>query len=259
MEIARNNISDQNYSWWLDRVTSEIYLNTNRHDWWRACKIISEELKGCHSLIDIGTGDGHTLWQILSVALKDGTKINKVVSVEISSKGIELAKKRLEDLGLGSVSYFNGSFEDFISEEKYDVLYAGHVNYYLGKNYEEYENMIKKMCRVGKKVILMTAPKTSDYYKVVENPFQPFVTTEETCKILDRLGVKYKVIDTPIRFFVNHAFMSKHEMVLLWKFFKNTMLDPSDFDLCLFESRLKEVVDENGFINFQDQLIIIES
>lgn len=90
----------EKYDWWDKNVTNEIYLNTHREDWWEACDIVGELIKSARSLIDVGGGDGHTLWQVLSVAKGKGADFEKVVFVEPSASGLLQAERRLRQIGI---------------------------------------------------------------------------------------------------------------------------------------------------------------
>lgn len=258
------------YDWWDTNVTNEIYLNTHRKDWWRACNIVGELIKDAKSLIDVGGGDAHTLWQVLSVAKGKGSAIREVVFVEPSASGLRQAARRLDQLGISSIRLRRGTLESegagLISARKkpFDVLYAGHVNYYFGKeahgrvNRERYERMLEMLPRLGRTAIIMTAPKESDYYKVVEqNPFSNLAYSQFVADFFKKKGYDVQRIDTPIRFFVAHAFASEHEATMLWRFFNDTQDMPTKTQLQRFLKRLKAVMDASGHLNIKDQLIVV--
>ena len=258
------------FDWWQNNVTNEIYLNTHREDWWRACDIVGELVKNAKSLIDVGGGDGHTLWQILSVAKQKGAAIQEVTFVEPSTSGLAQAARRLQQFQFKKIELHQGTLESegkrllATRKESYDVLYAGHVNYYFGKeahghvDRERYEKMLEMLPKLGKTVILMTAPEDSDYYKLVEkNPFSDFAYSGYVVDFFENIGYAVKLIDTPIRFYVAHALKSEHEAVVLWRFFNDTQEIPSGAQLEEFLGRVKSVMDETGHVNIKDQLVVV--
>jgi len=107
-------------------------------------------------------------------------------------------------------------------------------------------------------VILMTAPKDSDYYKVVsKNPFGKEAFSENVVDFYRSKGYSVKSISTPMRFYVAHAEQSPHEATILWKFFHDTEEQPTKSALDSFIKRLRTVMDKEGNIDFKDKLIVI--
>jgi|GEM_PF-5165485 len=258
------------FDWWQRNVTNEIYLNTHRADWWKACMIVGDLIKSAKTLIDVGGGDGHTLWQILSVAMGKGAQFSEVTFVEPHKAGLEQAQRRLRQLNIGAVVLHRGTLESKGKEildtriEPFDVLYAGHVNYYFGKDtrgrvdHERYEAMLEMLPKLGKTAIIMTAPKESDYYKLVEkNPFSERAYSEFVVDFFKKKGFDVKNIDTPIRFYVAHALLSEHEAVMLWRFFNDSQRMPTGAELQAFRSKLRLIMDESGHVNIQDQLVVV--
>lgn len=258
------------FDWWQNNVTNEIYLNTHREDWWRACDIVAGFIKDAKSFIDVGGGDGHTLWQILSVAQEKGANIQEVTFVEPSKSGLQQAERRLGQFQFKKVELHEGTLETegerllAARKQPYDVLYAGHVNYYFGKEAHgrvdrtRYEKMLEMLPKLGKKVILMTAPKDSDYYKLVEkNPFSDLAYSGYVVDFFKNKGYLVDLIDTPIRFYVAHALKSKHEAVVLWRFFNDTQEMPSHAQIEDFRAKVHIAMDKTGHVNIKDQLVVV--
>jgi hypothetical protein len=256
------------FDWWEQNVTSEIYINTHRSDWWKACEKIAELIQNSRSLIDVGGGDGHTLWQILSATLSRGARLNTVAFVEPSAAALKLAKQRLEQLPIRQLKLYKGTLESLgsklLADKSYDVLYAGHANYYFGKqtggrySLEKYQKSLTLLPRLARTVLVMTVPKKSDYYQVVsKNPFSEWVYSEAVVQFYRSRGYTVRVIKMPMRFYVAHAQQSKHEAIILWKFFHDTSLEPSAKELSQFLSRLSKKTDTSGHINFMDELVVV--
>lgn len=261
---------DKGFDWWDWNITSEIYLNTERSDWWRACKTLARLMAQAKTIIDIGGGDGHTLWQILSVAKKNGSRIKKVTFIEPSRSALRLAGKRLKQLSIPSLELIKGTLETVGSKivnttkKPYDCLYAGHVNYYFGKqsggkyNLQRYYESLELLPKIARTVIIMTAPQNSDYYKVVlHNPFTKHAYSEAVTAFYRSRKYKVRIIKTPVRFYVNHALESPEEAVVLWKFFNDTERMPNNSEIKKFIKKLSIRKDRSGHINFKDQLLII--
>jgi hypothetical protein len=259
-------MSKKEFDWWDRNVTSEIYLNTNRRDWWKACLRIAEEFKGISSMVDIGGGDGHTLWQILSCVQKH--KFKSLLFLEPSKIGIKNANHRLSGCGFTKQIFKVGILEnnfkylkDLYSKERADILYLGHVNYYFGNNAknEQYEKTLEFLPSITKKMLIMTAPSSSDYYKILKkSPFGEKVFSEYVYSFYLKKGYRVKRVRMPIRFFVKHIFVSELEAAMLYKFFNDTQNEPSNSELNDFKTRVKLIMDKNGEINFKDELLIVE-
>jgi hypothetical protein len=257
------------FDWWEQNVTSEIYLNTERHDWWKACDVLAKLFGSAHSLVDIGGGDGHTLWQVLSAAYANGAKFKEILFVEPSAVALKRAHARLSQLK-APVRYMRGTLEKFGEKiarnrkEKFDMLYAGHVNYYFGKqaggdiSVQAAHKALALLPRLAKTIVIMTAPKHSDYYKVVDrNPFSKLAYAEAVERFYRSRGYAVRSIPTPIRFYVAHAHQSPHEAAVLWKFFNDSEVAPTAPELKRFLVRLKSKQDKNGYINFKDRLVVV--
>ncbi len=254
-----------NFDWWENNVTSEIYLNTNRRDWWKACEKVSKELDDARTLVDIGGGDGHTLWQIIS-RIKN-LNLQKLLFLEPSQIGIKRAILRLSEFKQVQKNFKIGNLEtnfkylsNLFSKEKTDVLFAGHVNYYFGKSSKKdtYEKCLEFLPTIANKVLIMTAPETSDYYKILNrNPFSEKVYSEYVVNFYKQKGFKVRKIKIPIRFFVAHIYNSESEAKLLYKFFNDTQTEPSKDQLKVFKEKIKVHMSKIGEINFKDELLII--
>ncbi|MDB5265233.1 MAG: hypothetical protein JWN64_804 [Parcubacteria group bacterium] len=262
------------FDWWDTNVTNEIYISTHRRDWWNSCRVVAEQLADCERIIDVGVGDGHTFWQIISVASKlDIYQVKELALLEPSAQGLQRAAYRCSQLPVGSITLYQGIFKQFMdawdtdpaaigAPKQYDALYAGHVNYYLGKQgiadeKETYFSSLNSIMKLARKAIIMTVPRESDYYKTVPNPFGEYVYTDVVTDHYLSQGYKVEVLDTPMRFYVDHINDSKHEAIMLWKFFSNTEQQPSDEQLQEFISNVNEIKDNEGNINFKDQIVVI--
>jgi len=258
------------FDWWQNNVTNEIYLNTHREDWWKACDIVGDLIKHAKSFIDVGGGDGHTLWQILSVAQGKGADIQEVTFVEPSASGLEQAARRLKQFQFKNVELLEGTLETEgeklleARKHQHDVLYAGHVNYYFGKeahgrvDRDRYEKMLAMLPKLGKTVIIMTTPEDSDYYKLVEkNPFSALAYSEYVVDFFKNRGYSVKLVDTPIRFYVSHALRSEHEAIVLWRFFNDTQKMPDYTQIEDFRTKVRNAMDETGHVNIKDQLVVV--
>lgn len=259
------------FDWWNSHVTSEIYLNTHRKDWWRACDMLAQELLEARSLLDVGTGDGHTLWQILSLINARGSRINDVAVIEPSEIGIERALRRLSRLALPlqRINALQGPFgqygEGLLAElSHFDVLSSIHANYHFGKksdgtvDVERYYFELALLPQLADKVVIMTTSGTSDYYNMIErDPFGPHAHAESVAKFYREKGFTVRVIDAPTRFFVAHALLSTDEARVLWAFFNDSSRNPSVDELINFGEKVSKFMDEEGYINFRDQIIVV--
>jgi hypothetical protein len=251
------------FDWWDEHVTNEIYLSTHRADWWKFCGVIAALIAPHENVIDIGTGDGHTLWQIISSASAlPQFRVNHLTLVEPNESGLRRAIHRCCELPVRSVSPYRMRFEQFASgwrdcvkREKYDVLFASHVNYYLGTK-SAYRAALDAMTEIARTVILVTGPRTSDYYKVVRNPFGNYVYSDVVAAHYRSRGLLVKRIGTTMRFYVEHVNQSRHEAIVLWKFFNNTERQPTDVELARFIANTNRVKDGDGNINFRDDILV---
>ncbi len=255
------------FDWW-NTVTTEMYLNTNRQDWWFACEKLASEILGVESLLDVGSGDGHTLWQILSVAANLGGHIKNVTTLEPSLVALERAQIRLNRLSLEKSHALNGPFGnagEVLIEQKihFDVLTVIHANYHFGKtlrtvDVERYYFELSLLPRLAKKVVIMTTSGKSDYYKMLEHdPFGPHVYAESVVEFYQSRGFTVQVIDAQMRFYVAHALLCPDEAKLLWQFFNDSSRFPSAEELKSFKQKVAQYMDQEGNINFRDKIIVV--
>lgn len=262
------------FDWWDVNVTNEIYLSTHRQDWWDSCRTVARLLADCESVIDLGVGDGHTFWQIISVASTfENYRVKELGLLEPSGQGLQRAAYRISQLPIESAALYQGTFAELMdawekypkgiaAPERYDAVYAGHVNYYLGKqgvadSEEAYFAALSSIMKIGRKAVIMTVPRESDYYKTVPNPFGEYVYSEVVANYYRSEGYEVEVLDTPMRFYVNHIYDSPHEAALLWKFFSDTERHPSDEELRRFIANVDAIKDPEGNINFKDQVVVV--
>lgn len=77
-----------------------------------------EYIKPKDSVIDIGTGSG-----VIAITIKDIFKQLEVTALDISKKGLEIAKKNARNiLGDNNINFINADCLIYESEKKYDVL-----------------------------------------------------------------------------------------------------------------------------------------
>jgi hypothetical protein len=251
------------YAWWDENLTSEIYLGTYRPDWWHACREISARLRGASSLIDIGTGDGHTIWQVLGTAAQTYGRVKKVMLVEPNKKALRVARNRVAQLSI-ETRCFNGTGEEYLvahTRTRYDVATVLHANYYFGQGSgrEVHIQTLSRIVRITRRTLVLTAPETSDYYAALRNnPFGEHVFAERIAESFSSSQFRVEVVDVPMRFYVQHVDHFDGEARLLWRFFNDTRSDPTRETLESFKSQLREVRDDAGYINFRDRLLVVE-
>ncbi len=267
-------LKEEEFDWWSERVTNEIYLSTHRADWWKFCGIVAELLAPQENMIDVGTGDGHTLWQIVSHAsTMDTFRIKRIDLLEPSGAGLHCAVRRCCELPTFSFSAYQARFDQFVDYQRrhvetgqiprqYDALFASHVNYYLGaadtvQGRGRYFAALDAMTDLARTVILVTAPRESDYYKMVSNPFGNYVYSAVVAAHYRSRGFQVEVTGTTMRFYVEHVNQSRHEAVVLWKFFNNTERQPTNAELSAFITNANRVKDGDGNINFRDDILVV--
>ncbi len=115
--------------WTSKRSTYEGYLRTRREDWFSATRKIVQQLRGRAEILDIGSGDGHSTLQVLSLL-----KTNPVCHLlEPDRQALVASKERLKEFRIGKL-YCNtlARFLHADKEEKFDAAFAIHTNYYWG-------------------------------------------------------------------------------------------------------------------------------
>lgn len=260
------------FDWWDAHLTNELYLLTNRQDWWHMCKEIASLLAGGRSILDIGTGDGHTLWQILSFASSlPEYREPSLYIVEPSWTGLERAKKRCKKLPVEQVICYSGGFDKLVRThrsrffpmpDKFSRVFGCHVNYYLAKGVDKdrnrkYFETLDTLAAMAETLVLVTAPRESDYYRVVDNPFGDYVYSDVLMEYYRSRGFHVDYKEFPMRFFVDHVNYSIHEAELLWKFFNDTERTPEHHEILEFIGRINEIKDADGNICFRDHVITI--
>lgn len=257
-------MENENFQWWNSkRQTSEVYLRTNRKDWFNAVEKISQEIKNAKSIIDIGSGDGHSTRQILA---NTGEHDFELSLLEPSKEGLEKSKQTLKEYKI--VELINKRFLNFLKEENnksrhYDVALLIQSNYYLGDdghedNEENYVKCLEGLTKIADKIIILTAPKNSAYYKVIDkNPFGNWVFPEFLEEYYIKKGFKVKSINSPVRFYVGDLKRDYSALIEFWKFIKNTEKSPSEKELKKFISEVNEE-QEDDELNFKDVIIVIQ-
>ncbi len=270
----RKSDPNPSFDWWDERVTNEIYLSTNRPDWWRFCKAVAGLLADGENVLDVGTGDGHTFWQIISVASAlPSYRINSLFLLEPNESGLRRAMRRCSQLPVERIVPYRSSFADFAAAwernperldapKQFDKLFAGHVNYYLAgtpNNESSYRAALDAMAAMAETLVIVTAPRDGDYYKMVPNPFGEYVYSDVVAEHYRSRGLRVEVTEMPMRFYIDHVNQSRHEAAVLWQFFSNTERKPSEAELEEFVANANKTKDRNRDINFKDQILVINT
>jgi hypothetical protein len=273
--------------WSPERQTCEIYLRTNRQDWFAAIDKIVEEIDTAKTLIDVGSGDGHSTRQILARSLHHleydllepdsaalaRSQLNErtrfpttleqfLIKHPPQTKVTSWQRIKVKDWWFGDDVY------DLVPLETqtiptYDAAIAIHSNYYWGirngkHSQQQYKSCIDGLVSLAKKTIIMTVPHDSEYHTVVQkNPFSDDVFAENIVAYATKQGYSTRVVPCGMRFYVGDCFKDSHAATELWRFFHNTQGDPKKDELTGFLSKLQET-QRDGTIDFKDLLIVIE-
>jgi SAM-dependent methyltransferase len=103
---------------WYDGIIYDKFIAPNQD---RLFKLISALIPEGSSVLDVGCGTGRLEFQLAE-------KCSKVVCVDLSSKNINLANKKLEETNFKNIKFVHGTIENFDDEtEKFDFAVMTYV------------------------------------------------------------------------------------------------------------------------------------
>jgi ubiquinone/menaquinone biosynthesis C-methylase UbiE len=97
-------------------------------------------LKSNDTVLDCGCGTG-------KMTLDIANRVKKIQAIDISSKMLEIAKRKAHDLGINNISFSHTTmFDENLTKEKFDVILAFNVLHYfkdIKKNITRINELLK--------------------------------------------------------------------------------------------------------------------
>lgn len=250
------------WNFWGDKqfadVYENIYIRTFVEDWFNIVLETAKEIKG-KSMLDVGCGEGHTTKQILdrvnNQIICDLLEPNK--SALISAKNFLSFENNVGNVQVGTLSSFNLT-------KNYDVVFTSHTNYYWSNDEKDYQKQLMKLMSFLKdkgKLLILTLPKNSDHYNIMlKQVYSPFVFSEYIIDFYKKMGFSVKIKKFKMRLFIGDMLTNKHLFDLnnFYRFIHNTNGHPRKDEALSFLGKIKKF-QKNGYLDFKDELIIVEN
>lgn len=245
----------------ISDVYENIYIRTNVEDWFVIVETLAKEINSTKAdnlkILDVGCGEGHTAKQILDRVQKEYI----CDLLETDNPVLERAKSFLQvENKPGEI--FHGGVELLNFNEKYDVVYTSHTNYYWGANEDHYrlqlDNIYNSVKKDGK-LLILTLPENSSHYKVMLHQIYPeYNYAEYIEKYYKDKGLDVKVVEFKMRIYVDDILSNpkEYDLSVFYKFIHNTSVYPEKDKLTEFRKKLEQY-SEDGYLDFKDHLIIV--
>jgi ubiquinone/menaquinone biosynthesis C-methylase UbiE len=163
-KIKKSIMEDWNREWhnWNGiNFLAETYMNiVKKH----TLKIINEEkISRDGKVLDVGCGSGTSLlW------FKNDFGFKNSIGIDSSPSSIKLCiKNGFSDKDVLLMDAFNTTFKD----NEFDLVFAGGVL----EHFPDCELLVKEMCRISKKYILLTQPNHFGIYKKLTDIYYKFI------------------------------------------------------------------------------------
>ncbi len=173
-------------------------------------------------LLDIGSGDGCALFQILSFLPEDFKAKLSIDCLEPSRKAIDLMERgyrKNRDIGLIKNILIEEWKSGVAQTERYDIITMIHVNYYIASDRHFYNQRLIDLVNVLKPNglgIILTLPKNSAYYNMARfagYDYPNFIYAEYTKKALKKLNIFVASFSRQMRF---RAPDTRKEQISFW-------------------------------------------
>lgn len=155
-------------------VYENIYIRALTEDWFNIIFGIVDEIskgrKKVGLILDIGCGEGHTTKQILD-RLADYT----CDLLEPNKDALVFAESFLSPEN-NVRNFYPRTLSTLDTNEKYDVIFTSHTNYYWVLNEKDYQAQLKKLVSLlnkDGKLLILTLPEDSDHYKIALREVYP--------------------------------------------------------------------------------------
>lgn len=247
------------WQFWGDRkqldVYENIYLRTFVKDWFEIVLKTAREFIG-NKFLDVGCGEGHTTKQILD-------RLNKpsVCDLLEPNKAALLSAKKFLKFENNIGETLLTTLKNLKTTKRYDTIFTSHTNYYWADKPEDFNKQLIKFILLGKRALILTLPESSDHYKIMLKQVYPgFNYAENIVEICKQQGFKTRIKKFKMRMFIGDILTNKNNFDLFnfYKFIHNINKNPSIAEGKKFLRNIKRY-QRNGYLDFKDQLIIINN
>lgn len=225
-------------------------------DWADILKRIANEIASSNksnslSIIDVGTGYGKNINEIMEILFTNNRIRNILDVVEPSNQIHSIIRSLITDFK--DDGYLRNLFSNIsnFEDKKYDVILFMHSSYYI----HDFNNILFKLCsnnlHENGKILILSLPDTSPFFLKKSDLSLP--NTSTSIKVfLERISIGYNSYPFSSKFFFNDKFLlSEKTCDHLYHFFTRKLIEKDEFVECI------KKVCKNGVIDFNDELIII--
>lgn len=243
-------------------IYENIYIRSMMEDWLGIVLQIVKEIdavqkSGEVKIIDIGSGEGHTIKQIL-----DRIKGQYICDlVEPNKNALATAEAMLApENNIGNL--YPLSLATFKPEKAYDVVFTSHTNYYWAFNEKDYNRQLGQYASliaqngVG---MILTLPEESDHYQIaLRQIYPPFNYAQYIIDFYQAKGFKVDVRKMTMRMYVGDILSTDKffDLKVFYRFVHNTGSYPTNEESREFLEKIKKY-QKNNYLDFKDYLILI--
>lgn len=242
-------------------VYENIYIRGYMEDWFSIVFEIAREINALSArrkrILDIGCGEGHTTKQVL-----DRIRGEYICDLlEPNENALNSAEAFLtSENNVGGI--FPRALATFKPNQKYNIVFTSHTNYYWAFNQKDYDSQLKKLPTFLSdkgKLLILTLPKESDHYRVMLRQIYPeYNYAQYIVRFYTKLGFKVKVKKLKMKMYVGDILSSRSlfDLKIFYRFIHNTDSFPSDKESRMFLKRIQKCQKHN-YLDFRDYLIVV--
>lgn len=245
-------------------VYENIYIRSVMEDWFNIVFEIVKEIsipksKNKKSIIDIGSGEGHTTKQILD-RIKGGYECDLLEPNKNALASAEAFLTPENNIG----KLYPTTLASFKTNKKYNIIFTSHTNYYWALNKKDYDNQLKKIVTFLKKdgkILILTLPEESDHYRIMLKQAYPiFNYAQYIVDFYKKLGLNVKIKKLRMRMYVGDILSTDKffDIKTFYRFIHNTDSYPNDLESREFLKKIKKY-QKNNYLDFKDYLIIVSN
>lgn len=225
-------------------------------DWRKILETISNEILNIGvnrplNILDVGTGIGKNIAEVLEMLLSKTSRMNILDVVEPSQQAVDIMSKFLLKMDEGG--FMRNIFRNIndVEMNKYDVIIFMHSSYYIQIFNGVVQSLLKNNLNGNGKIIILSLSSNSPFF--LDKPQLNLPNTSDSIKnYLRGKGIQFSDVWLDSRF---HFSGNGKADINSFRFFYDFMTQRK-IELDEFKVLLKDV-GKNGELNFKDELITI--